>query len=538
MPKGPLIAAVAAATCLLAPAGASAATIAKSGGVVTYTAAPGERNLILLSQSSGNTVVQDDGGNPLTSDGSCTVAGSVANCGVATGVQLLLGDRDDSLALSTAPLSAATAIRVDAGPGNDTLTDQPGPDTYLGGPGNDSFVNGAPDGYPDAFAGGDGRDSVSYFGSADVRITADGVADDGTAGEGDNVGTDVEDLFGGDGDDVIVGTDAANTLVGGAGNDFIEGRGGDDNLAGGDGDDTMRGGAGADAVSGDAGDDALYGEAGGDTLAGGAGADALYGGDDGDLLSGGDGADALTGEGGDDTLSGGQGADAMSGGAGSDTVTYEGLDVPVRVTLDGAADDGAAGEGDNAQADVENIVGSDKNDVLSGSAAANSITGGPGNDTIDVRDHGPDEVSCGTGLDSVVADASDAIDPSAGTCEAVDLGRVAGLGRRVTLAAGSGRVTGARATLRLRCPLDAMGGCAGAVTLSARGLGRIGRASFQAPAGGTVTVRVRLAKKALRRLPAPRGGHRPRRLRTTVGIVARDARAPLGVVAAQLALRG
>jgi RTX calcium-binding nonapeptide repeat (4 copies) len=537
MGKGHVIAVVTAAVCLTAPAAAGAATITKSAGVVSYAAAPGEHNVILLSNSGGNAVVEDTVGNALTSDGTCNVAGSVANCGPATAVVLNLGDRGDAVNLSTTPLAASIPVRADGGAGDDVFTDQPGPDTFVGGPGNDSFSNVVPGGSSDSFAGGDGRDSASYFGSADVRITADGVADDGATGEGDNIGADVEDLFGGNGDDVIVGTAAANTLVGGGGDDFLQGDDGNDTVFGGDGNDTLRGGAGADALSGDDGDDALYGEGGGDTLVGGAGADTAFGGDDGDLLSGGDGADSLSGESGDDTLTGGVGAEVLSGGDGVDTVSYEGLAVPVRVSLDGTADDGAAGEGDDARPDLENIVGGDANDVLTGNAAANSIAGGPGNDTITVRDAGPDEVSCGTGLDHVIADPADSVDPAAGACEMVDRGPLAGLGRRVTLAAGSGRVSGRRASLRLRCPLDAVGGCAGTVTLSVKGLGRVGRASFQAPTGATTTVRVTLSRRALRRLPAPRRGRRATRLRATVAIVARDARAPLGAVAAQLALR-
>jgi hypothetical protein len=143
-----------------------------------------------------------------------------------------------------------------------------------------------------------------------------------------------------------------------------------------------------------------------------------------DSLYGRAGNDALLGLAGDDELDGGPGADGISGGAGADdSVSYTGA--PVNVTLDGQANDGAAGEGDNVLPDVEDIYGTDGPDVLVGSAAANTIdgnagddriTGGPGadsliggdgDDTIDSRDGSADSVDCGPGHDSVFYDAND-----------------------------------------------------------------------------------------------------------------------------------
>jgi hypothetical protein len=47
----------------------------------------------------------------------------------------------------------------------------------------------------------------------------------------------------------------------------------------------------------------------------------------------------------------------------------------VRVTLDGAGDDGQAGEGDNVQPDVENISGTRFADTLLGSSLAQQHLG-------------------------------------------------------------------------------------------------------------------------------------------------------------------
>ena len=67
----------------------------------------------------------------------------------------------------------------------------------------------------------------------------DGTTGGGETGEADTVGTDVENLKGGAGDDAITGNALANQLEGGAGVDTIAGLGGDD---------VIDGGAGADVI--------------------------------------------------------------------------------------------------------------------------------------------------------------------------------------------------------------------------------------------------------------------------------------------------
>ena len=58
----------------------------------------------------------------------------------------------------------------------------------------------------------------------------------------------VENVEGGDGNDVISGDDHANRLQGANGNDRLAGAGGDDELIGGGGADTLRGGSGDDRL--------------------------------------------------------------------------------------------------------------------------------------------------------------------------------------------------------------------------------------------------------------------------------------------------
>lgn len=65
---------------------------------------------------------------------------------------------------------------------------------------------------------------------------------------------------GGDGNDLIYGSENADELKGGAGNDHIDGLDDSDNLYGGEGNDQLFGGDGDDALSGEGGVDSIYGD--------------------------------------------------------------------------------------------------------------------------------------------------------------------------------------------------------------------------------------------------------------------------------------
>ena len=154
---------------------------------------------------------------------------------------------------------------------------------------------------------------------------------------------------------IFYGDDGANLWFDGAGNDTFYGYGGDDTIY---------------AESG--GNDVLYGGAGNDWLEGGAGADKLYGGD------------------------------------GIDTISYNLSGAGVHVAIGGTGSGGEA-QGDVIGADVENISASQHDDVLVGSAAANSLLGLGGNDNLsglggnDVLDGGDgnDVVRGGAGADQL-----------------------------------------------------------------------------------------------------------------------------------------
>jgi Ca2+-binding RTX toxin-like protein len=138
------------------------------------------------------------------------------------------------------------------------------------------------------------------------------------------------------------------------------------------------------------------------------------------LVSGGPGDDRLAAPGG--RVDGGPGADEIE----AQTVSYEQRTAGVRATLDGAADDGEPGEGDNlkgAPVQIEggaggdllaasagdgsapgsatvNLVGNGGGDRLLGGPGSNIIHGGPGDDEVEGA-AGDDELSGGAGADLI-----------------------------------------------------------------------------------------------------------------------------------------
>lgn len=138
--------------------------------------------------------------------------------------------------------------------GTDSITGGQGNDTIFGDGGNDSIngsggkdlMNGGIGG--DAIYGGAQIDTVDYNQrTANITVGIGTVADDGEAGEGDNVATDIEVVIGGSGNDYLKTTSGKSvTLIGNAGNDTLEG---------GSGNDVFNGGSGNDSCIGHGGDD-------------------------------------------------------------------------------------------------------------------------------------------------------------------------------------------------------------------------------------------------------------------------------------------
>src|SRR5262249_10068694 len=104
--------------------------------------------------------------------------------------------------------------------------------------------------------------------SEDLSLSPDGVANDGAAGEGDNIGADIGTIIGGHGSDHMTGNDRRNVFGGGEGDDVLYGGGSDDQLHGGPGNDRVFGEDGQDVVAGGDGDDYIVGGPGVDRFYG------------------------------------------------------------------------------------------------------------------------------------------------------------------------------------------------------------------------------------------------------------------------------
>lgn len=154
-----------------------------------------------------------------------------------------------------------------------------------------------------------------------------------------------------------------------------------------------------------------------DSAAGSAFDDKLYGDSQDTDLYGGAGDDLLAGHGGDDLLVGGLGSDAIYGGDGRDMAGFGDLEAGVVVNLNRGEARQADG-GVDALSSIEDLAGSDFNDVLVGDAGDNVIFGGDGNDRLNGRD-GADVLAGGAGHDRYyMHDANDYVVEAAG--EGVD----------------------------------------------------------------------------------------------------------------------
>lgn len=162
----------------------------------------------------------------------------------------------------------------------------------------------------------------------------------------------------------------------------------------GDGDDHV--GNGVRALS-DILDVTVYAGEGNDHLQAGT---QIYGGPGDDRISchcysdGGAGNDHIQSSLPDHPQDGGPGADVIV--APSGYVTYTTRTAPVTVTLDGLANDGETGEGDNIK--TLGVVGGSAGDTLVGASGPDSLDGGPGDDLV-VGGDGDDSLGGGDGAD-------------------------------------------------------------------------------------------------------------------------------------------
>ncbi|SFC68507.1 Ca2+-binding protein, RTX toxin-related [Pseudooceanicola nitratireducens] len=293
--------------------------------------------------------------------------------------------------------------KVYGGRGDDLINDPQGSDYIEGGSGDDTIIAGI-----DTFSDYEGDDpnlpNALYPG-----ILSDPNPDDGK-----------DTVYGGQGNDVIMTGDDADSIRGGSGDDTINGGIDDDYIEGNRGKDSIIGGHGSDTIYGNSGDDwinagdstllwgqspdddpvnpdpvpengrdLVYGGDGNDTIFGQDDDDTLYGGVGNDVIDGGIDDDEIYGESGNDTLMGGQGDDTVGGGTGADSI-------------DGNSGDDSltGGQGDDT------ITGGAGDDTLRGNTGADSLTGGSGDDVIDGGGQN-DTIIGGEGADTMFGGSND-----------------------------------------------------------------------------------------------------------------------------------
>jgi Ca2+-binding RTX toxin-like protein len=199
-----------------------------NGGAGTDTASYASRTLAVTVNLNANA---DDG----ESGEGDKVVNDVENVTGGGGMDALTGSTSNNILDG-----GANVDTINGGDGSDTLRGGAGADILNGGNGDDTFDEGSATNNGDTMTGGAGIDLVNYGARTNgVTIIMDGTTAGGETGEGDKVGTDVENLRGGDGADNITGNALENVLEGGDGVDTIRGLGADDAIDGDEDDDII-----------------------------------------------------------------------------------------------------------------------------------------------------------------------------------------------------------------------------------------------------------------------------------------------------------
>jgi Ca2+-binding RTX toxin-like protein len=303
---------------------------------------------------------------------------------------------------------------IDGGSGNDTIYGNVGNDVIRGGAGTDTIrgeagndtLFGDSDG--DTVYGGDGDDYIEGGSGNDLIYGEAGVDtvsySNATASVTFDLSKTTSQVTGGAGTDTVTGVE---NIVGSAYNDTITGNLGDNIIEGGSGNDVLNAGGGIDTASYRSAASGVIVDLSNATAQNtvGAGEDTLtnfenlIGSDYDDILIGNAEDNSLIGNAGDDTLSGGLGSDTLNGGAGVDTVSYATSVVGVSVSLSLETPQDTVGSGIDTILGVENLVGSEFDDVLSGNSETNVLDGKGGSDLLYLESSG-DMAIGGIGVDT------------------------------------------------------------------------------------------------------------------------------------------
>ena len=310
--------------------------------------------------------------------------------------------------------------------GNDELDGLRGDDTLMGGSGDDDLDGGRGDdtlegGYgADVLTGGDGSDTASYaYSEMGVTVRLHNSKFMGGDAMGDSFGARVEATYTDKDDDEqtvmlpdimhLTGSANADVLAGDFRNNTIMGGAGDDKIYGGP-DPRNLGPMPSSADRGDATNvDTLMGQGGNDMIFGGTGNDMLDGGAGNDMLNGGAGNDELKGGAGSDMIYADKDDLVINGFGPEDDQTTADVDESVEDAMDVDTLSYAMVSNEDEMGiitalagtitNIENIVGSDYDDTLTGDEQSNVIEGGAGRDMLDG--------GAGAGVDTLSYESSD-----------------------------------------------------------------------------------------------------------------------------------
>lgn len=322
-------------------------------------------------------------------------------------------------------IGSQDANSIAGGDNNEYLDGSAGDDTVTGGGGNDTISGGAGS---DSLDGGTGTNTLDYgyAGATGISIglsvPSAGIYTAAISYPQGNSETDVftnfQSINGSSGNDTIDFSRATTAFT-------INGLGGSNSIAGGSGNDLLIGGLGRSTFSGGLGNDTMRGSADGGDVADYGYVDPSVGlsvvinattrvssngvttylttvsagQGDTDILEnyigvfGGRGADTFIGDNYVNILSGGLGNDSLDGKLGSDTVDYSyvgtgaasGLTTGLTLALNGTTRVNAtvsSGLDVDTVVNIENVIGTKFDDIITGDNNANSIFGGAGNDII------------------------------------------------------------------------------------------------------------------------------------------------------------
>jgi Ca2+-binding RTX toxin-like protein len=334
----------------------------------TYTSIEG-----LIGSSFDDVLIGDGAVNLLRGNGGADVLNGMGGLDTVSYVQAAAGVTaslsDPSINTGDAVGDTYISIEFLAGSFFD--------DVLIGDAGNNWFRGYAG---ADSFDGRGGFNSAGYFdfGAVTASLTNPSINTGDAAGD---TYLNIGGLAGSAFNDVLIGDAGSNALWGNGGADSLDGQGGTD---------TAAYAFATSGVTASLGNSSINtGEATGDTYI------SIEG------LSGSDFADVLIGDAGNNTLTGGLGGDVLNGMGGIfDAASYFMATAGVTASLANAAANTGEAAGDS-YISVEQLVGSNFADVLTGDAGNNSLDGGDGNDILD-GGAGADFLLGGAGDDTFV----------------------------------------------------------------------------------------------------------------------------------------